>query len=250
MPFVETDFEQPTRHNPDLHEIVIRELLALGPGHLLDVPSGPGYLVRDLQQHGFTGVAGEIVTDLHCFDDVAYVAVDMVGKFPFDDATFDYVVSIEGIEHIADPFGFLAEVRRVLKPTGRLVLTTPNVGCLESRWRFLLSGFHQMEAGPIPVDSPNIFFEHINPMTLSQLVFACRSQGLAVERLLTSRHRRGARWLRALLLPLIRQSVARECRKRTESPERQRANEELKKLLLSPENLLGVHTIIVAKPSS
>jgi len=163
MAFVEKDFVKPARHNPELHEIIIRELMTLGHGHVLDLPAGPGYLIRDLQAQGFTGIAGEIVEDLHCFEDVTYAKVDMIQRFPFDDSSFDYVVSIEGIEHIADPFLFLAEVRRVLKPGGHLLLTTPNVGCLESRWRFLFSGFHQMEAGPIPLDTPNIHFEHINP---------------------------------------------------------------------------------------
>ena len=250
MAFVETDFHSPTRHNPDLHKIAIRELCALGPGHVLDLPSGPGYLVRDLQKHGFTGVAGEILPELHCFEDVHYAPVDMTLPFPFEDNTFDYVVSIEGIEHITDPFSFLAEVRRVLKPDGHIFLTTPNIGCLESRWHFLLSGFHQMEAGIIPADTPNICFEHINPMTLSQLVFACGSQGLEVERLLTSRYRKGARWLEFLLWPLIRLYVGRDCSKRSDSPERAVANARLKKMLLSPENLLGLHTIIMARPAA
>ncbi len=247
MAFVEKDFVEPTRHNPELHEIIIRELVALGPGHVLDLPAGPGYLVRDLVAQGFTGVAGEIVEDLHCFDDVAYAKVDMTKRFPFEDASFDYVVSIEGIEHIADPFLFLAEVRRVLKPGGRLLLTTPNVGCLESRWRFLLSGFHQMEAGPIPLDTPNIHFEHINPMTFSQLFFACERNDLHIERLMTSRYRRGARVLASVLSPLVRKQVRHECRRDADSSARKETAARLERFLLSRENLLGAHSIVIVR---
>jgi 2-polyprenyl-3-methyl-5-hydroxy-6-metoxy-1,4-benzoquinol methylase len=41
--------------------------------------------------------------------------------------TFDTVFAGEIIEHLDDVHGFLASIRRHLAPTGRLVLTTPNV---------------------------------------------------------------------------------------------------------------------------
>jgi ubiquinone/menaquinone biosynthesis C-methylase UbiE len=43
-----------------------------------------------------------------------------------DDASFDTVISCETIEHVPDPRRALAELARVLKPGGRLLLTTPN----------------------------------------------------------------------------------------------------------------------------
>lgn len=45
---------------------------------------------------------------------------------PFGDAQFDVVVSFETIEHIATQKAFLAEVKRVLKPDGVLLLSSPN----------------------------------------------------------------------------------------------------------------------------
>lgn len=42
------------------------------------------------------------------------------------DASFDTIVSCETIEHVPDPRKALAELVRVLKPGGRLFLTTPN----------------------------------------------------------------------------------------------------------------------------
>jgi SAM-dependent methyltransferase len=68
---------------------------------------------------------------------------DLRERFPYDDASFDVVFCLEVIEHIKDrestSFGDLAtfsfsgirncllEIRRVLKPGGTLVLSTPNV---------------------------------------------------------------------------------------------------------------------------
>lgn len=54
-------------------------------------------------------------------------------RFPYADASFDVVLFCEIIEHLlSDPLNALKEIRRVLKPSGRLVLTTPNVGRLEN----------------------------------------------------------------------------------------------------------------------
>jgi SAM-dependent methyltransferase len=47
-------------------------------------------------------------------------------QLPVRDAHFDAVVSFETVEHVADDEGFLAELWRVLRPGGSLVLSTPN----------------------------------------------------------------------------------------------------------------------------
>lgn len=47
-------------------------------------------------------------------------------RLPFDDASFDVVVSFETIEHITAQEAFLDEVKRVLAPEGLVVLSSPN----------------------------------------------------------------------------------------------------------------------------
>jgi SAM-dependent methyltransferase len=47
-------------------------------------------------------------------------------NFPFPDAAFDQVVSIDVLEHLEQDQPFLSEVRRVLKNSGRLLITVPN----------------------------------------------------------------------------------------------------------------------------
>jgi SAM-dependent methyltransferase len=46
---------------------------------------------------------------------------------PFKDGSFDTVLSTQVVEHVADPFMMFAEISRVLKPHGRLVMTAPQV---------------------------------------------------------------------------------------------------------------------------
>ncbi|MDR2731278.1 MAG: class I SAM-dependent methyltransferase [Treponema sp.] len=58
----------------------------------------------------------------------------------FDSGCFDTVFASHIIEHLNDPFGFICEVRRILKNGGFLFITTPNIysfqSCLlGSRWR-------------------------------------------------------------------------------------------------------------------
>jgi SAM-dependent methyltransferase len=53
--------------------------------------------------------------------------------FPYPDEGFDVVLFCEIIEHLlSDPVHPLHEIRRVLKPNGTLILTTPNVARLEN----------------------------------------------------------------------------------------------------------------------
>lgn len=54
-------------------------------------------------------------------------------KFPFKDGEFDVVLFCEIIEHLLiDPVAVIQEIKRVLKPNGVLILTTPNVSRLEN----------------------------------------------------------------------------------------------------------------------
>jgi len=54
-------------------------------------------------------------------------------NFPYEDASFDVVIFAEIIEHLTvDPCRALREIKRILKPQGVLILTTPNVARLEN----------------------------------------------------------------------------------------------------------------------
>ena len=72
--------------------------------------------------------------------------------YPYADASFDTVLCCELIEHLfADPMHMMAEINRILKPGGHLVITTPNLGSLRAI-SGILQGYH-----------PSFFSSYIRP---------------------------------------------------------------------------------------
>jgi ubiquinone/menaquinone biosynthesis C-methylase UbiE len=68
--------------------------------------------------------------------DAELVLVEPDEPLPFEDNAFDLVTCIETIEHVRDVQLAFSEIRRVLRPGGRLALTTPAA----SRFRVLFHG--------------------------------------------------------------------------------------------------------------
>ena len=61
-------------------------------------------------------------------------------KLPFTDNYFDLIHAAEIIEHVFDTDHLLTEIKRVLKPRGTFILTTPNLAAWYNRILFPLFG--------------------------------------------------------------------------------------------------------------
>ena len=66
---------------------------------------------------------------------------DVAKGLPFGEGEFDVVLAGEVVEHLLDTIAFLRECRRVLRPGGVVLLTTPNL----AYWRNLLQWMRQQQ---------------------------------------------------------------------------------------------------------
>jgi SAM-dependent methyltransferase len=113
-------------------------------GKLLDAPCGAGALASSVAPLGFD-VYG-IDLEAHPQQKLSaqnFRLGNLDAGIPFDAGSFDVVLSVEGVEHLEAPKKFVRELARVLKPDGYLVISTPNILNVTSRWRFFTRGFHK-----------------------------------------------------------------------------------------------------------
>jgi len=200
------------KNAPGTQEKVISILAGMPRGRLLDAPAGEGALVqRLLGLHDITAIdLDEDFFRLH--GQVPFRRVDLNGPLPFEDASFDYVTCVEGIEHLENPFSCVREFARVLRPGGTLVITTPNIMSIKSRTRFLFYGYHdffrfiKLPRG-FRHGHPEYDHQHINPMTFTELRYALEKAGLEVTGVHTNRYVRALRW--SFLYPLVRHMIVR-----------------------------------------
>lgn len=98
-------------------------------GRILDAACGTGYGSALLLRVGeVTGVDydDEALASARVRAPTAAIVKVKLPILPFADASFDYVVSFETVEHIDDAPRFIAEAGRVLAPTGSVLISTPN----------------------------------------------------------------------------------------------------------------------------
>ena len=90
-------------------------------------------------------------------------------KLPFDDNTFDCVVTSEVLEHIQDDVSVISELHRVLKPGGSLGVTVPSWWPEKINW-MLSDEYH----------APKSVGGHVRIYTATELKAKLRSAGLEV----------------------------------------------------------------------
>ena len=61
------------------------------------------------------------------------LCADASNEIPFSDASFDFILCGEVLEHVVRTDNLLRELKRVLRPGGTLVLTTPNIAYFPNR---------------------------------------------------------------------------------------------------------------------
>lgn len=98
---------------------------------VLEIGAGGGFTLAALQRIGFQRLVGTDLTATSMdamrqrLPGVPLVAAD-AERLPFQDASFDLLLSSDLIEHLPDLGQHLAEAARVLRPGGHYLMKTPN----------------------------------------------------------------------------------------------------------------------------
>jgi SAM-dependent methyltransferase len=243
----------PTRRS---HELVVDFLRRGARGRLLDIPAGNGKISAAARELGWQVCE----LDLFPHPGLRGVLADACAMLPFRDASFDALVCMEGIEHFEDQTGFLRECARVLKPGGRLILTTPNILHLASRisgfWtgqRLMRQGFVNEVSTMWKRDGERIYHGHAYLIDVFRLRYILRVVGLRIVDLALSNPSAGSMLL-APLVPAVwvatRYAIVAGRRHEERHAHRAPSKEierDLQRLALSPALLFGKKLVLVAE---
>jgi 2-polyprenyl-3-methyl-5-hydroxy-6-metoxy-1,4-benzoquinol methylase len=139
-------------------------LAAIQPGaRVLDLGCGEGWFTRALQEAGADATGADVAREplRRAAGDLRLVHIES-DELPFAPAAFDAVWAGELLEHVQDVVGLLAEIHRVLRPGGELILSTPDHP-LRLRLRLALV--------------PGAFERHLDPRSDHVRFFTARSLG-------------------------------------------------------------------------
>ncbi|MBF0569948.1 MAG: methyltransferase domain-containing protein [Candidatus Omnitrophica bacterium] len=173
-----------SQHNY-LSERVVGILRAKPKGKVLDLGCGSGESSLKLAELGFQVTGADMdVGRFKYHDRLSFVPCDLKDPLNIPPGTYDYVIFLEVIEHIYNPGMVMAEISRVLKPGGRLIISTPNVSNIGSRLRFLFEGSFDFFREPLVEFSRTgreaLQNVHVIPWRYNELEFLLFRHGLEV----------------------------------------------------------------------
>ncbi len=173
-----------------IHETVEALLRDGERGTVLDIPAGHGALAHRLIDLGYKVYCSDLYPEIFELEGLDIRKGNLDGTLPYDDASFDYVVCVEGLEHIEHPANAIREFARIVKPSGTLIVSVPNIMNIEERLRWLFSGYTSHFK---PLSEPAIkemvgdFADkaeiglHVNPIGYSELRYLLEDNGFELN---------------------------------------------------------------------
>ena len=196
----QTELVIPENTSRNTHNVVAELVGDVADGKVvLDLPCGEGAFTKRMLESGADVFSADFLNILRIPHE-QFSVVDMNQRLPYADAAFDAVVCIDGIEHIERPFDFIRECQRIIRKGGVLIISTPNLSALRSRWRYLLTGFHQGEKSPLD-ESEYTPLHHLSLVSFPELRYRLHANGFKVAAVRTNRVK-FISWLYVVLAPL------------------------------------------------
>lgn len=197
---------------PGLHETVLEILRPLPRGRILDCPAGEGALAESLVAAGFDVRCCDLYSELFRLDEVEIKRGDLSGTLPYAAASFHYITSLDGLEHIDSPPQAFREYKRLLKPGGHLIISVPNIMNIEERLKWVLFGYTSHFKPLSSQSKAKIHFDcagkdeiaiHANPIGYNELRYYLEKNGFAIQGVYRDRVKAN-QWLYWPLIGFIR----------------------------------------------
>ncbi len=234
-----------------IYDAVMRRVGASGlpaGAKVLDAPCGDGEISMALAKAGFEVSGVDIVDELTPEARAAlggrFRISDLTGKLPWPDASFDLVVSIEGIEHLENAFAFAREANRVCRPGGIFIVTTPNTISIRSRVRFFGSGLYLSDPRPLNEASRHPL-HHVGLKTFSELRYILQTSGFDIFDVQPT-HVKPISYAYGFLAPWMWLYTLIAFRKERDEGQRER-NREIRRAQSSRAVLFGENILIAAR---
>ena len=228
------------------HNLIIEILSNAGkPGKILDAPAGSGIISQKLQDAGFDVYAADIAPELFNLPSVRCEKADLNSRLPYKEGFFDYILNSNGIEHLEDQYNFVRECYRILKPKGKLLITTPNILNLKARVAYVLLGFHTFHDRPHNEVGAYEGGGHINMASYFDLRGNLHRNGFKIISVSTHMYSATALFF-LFLVPFVYMMIYRSF-KREQNREQRVRNQDIVKQVLSADLLFGKKLFVLAE---
>lgn len=197
------------------------------PAEVLDIGCAYGNLLLMLnaymgldQQIHYAGIDiddrglayGQVFAEsLEGFANCNFLTQDITAPLPIESGTLDLVIAADVLEHLPDMASTVGEINRVLKSTGRLIISTPLADSafkrLARRANVLTKGSinkayyrgkdAELDADGQPVMDVHAGLDHVSEMPYDELVAMLRETGFALEQQQLTPVMSGSKWFDA-----------------------------------------------------
>ena len=227
-----------------IHETAAKILQTAERGKVLDVPAGEGALALRLKNLGFEVFCCDLYIEFFKLSGTEIKQGNLDERLPYDAGFFDYVVCVEGLEHIENPANAIREFARILRAGGTLIVSVPNIMNIEERLKWLFNGYTS-HFKPLSGEELDDIEQkhgamakmalHVNPIGYSEVRYLLEKSGFELKKTYLDKPKKNS-WAYLPLVGLLKLAA------RFTSPKKRKARwtDELN----SGEVLLGGNTLI------
>ena len=229
---------------------------------VLDLAAGSGVTTEILLELGAKVEAFDLFPEYFMIKEIECKRADILDKIPVSDGYADFIICQEGVEHFSDQMKAYKEFNRILKPGGKLIITTPSYSNLKAKFSYLLFECEDLNKlmPPNEIDSVwmaekslnnEIYYGHIFLTGVQKLRVTGKLNGFKISKVNFMRVNKTSLFLLIIFYPFILLSsyfTYNKCRKKNKQISmelKEHVYKEQLALNISPRILVDAHTFII-----